>query len=50
MTSTRITIDVQFDPDTTIVDVAYRHNDLTQLEVLGALDLARQQIFNEAAV
>ena len=49
MTSTRITVDVTFDPDTTIVDIDYRHNDLTLLEVLGALDVARQQIINEAA-
>ena len=48
MTSARITIDITFDPDTTIVDVAYRHNDLTPVEVLGALDIARQQILSEA--
>ena len=48
MTSTRITIDVTFDPDAVIVDVAYRHNDIAPIEVLGALDMARQQILNEA--
>ena len=48
MTSTRITVDITFDPDATIVDIAYRYNDLTPIEVLGALDLARQQILNKA--
>ena len=48
MTSARITIDITFDPDTTTVDIAYRNNDLTPVEVLGALEMARQQILNEA--